>query len=208
MNCRDETTAGANFRRIGQCCCWPGSEHADIDAIKHQLASVNKRTLLVLDNCDDDTTDFSKYFPGGEHITVIMTSRFTENQSYATRFSAERSLRDWANMTGLDPKDGQALVSQIVTEEGQRQRDDAFEKDTAELARVLEFHPLSICIASAVIRDGYTVHEFLSNSETSEQRKSCSFDKCRGARISIACSRSPHPFWKSKSPPKSEQSTV
>ncbi|THC90374.1 hypothetical protein EYZ11_010155 [Aspergillus tanneri] len=54
----------------------------DSKRVKTWLSNTNRRRLLIIDNADDPKSDVSEYFPAGDKICILLTTR---NGAYATR---------------------------------------------------------------------------------------------------------------------------
>ncbi|EGP84317.1 uncharacterized protein MYCGRDRAFT_95627 [Zymoseptoria tritici IPO323] len=127
----------ADFKRIGNLCGWPLDDTDALYGVKDRLASLTTSTLLILDNCDDTETDYSRYIPNG-----------TQGQG--------RKL--FHRLRGLDEESAVKLLldASEVQEPGQDDHEQA-----KQIGFALEFHPLALTIASSLIRSRmYSLEEY------------------------------------------------
>ncbi|KAF2010868.1 hypothetical protein BU24DRAFT_496047 [Aaosphaeria arxii CBS 175.79] len=128
-----------------------GSPVDNIEGVLSVLASAQERWLLILDNADDDKTDFKRYIPSGTRGTLIITSRVSDCSQHST-VPAEslKALEEQPSM--------QLLLKAAQVQEDQWQR---YEKPAQEIVHLLEFHTLALIQAGAYIAKGYCeMHEY------------------------------------------------
>jgi tetratricopeptide (TPR) repeat protein len=109
------------------------------------LANSRRRWLLVLDNADDATFDYSVYLPSGNRGAVIMTSRVPECRKYST-------LEPEA-LEGLE-----LLHSTQLLLKAARLPEDSWSLHTVhaqEIVQLLGSHTLALIQAGAYIAEGY-----------------------------------------------------
>jgi tetratricopeptide (TPR) repeat protein len=109
------------------------------------LANSTRRWLLVLDNADDATFDYSVYLPSGNRGAVIMTSRVPACSKYST-------LEPEA-LEGLE-----LLYSTQLLLKAARLPKDSWSSHTAqaqEIVQLLGSHTLALIQAGAYIAEGY-----------------------------------------------------
>ena len=108
--------------------------------------------LLVIDNADDPSIEYSRYFPAGERGHILVTSRNSDCKIYATIGSYE--FRD------MDKDDAVTLLLKAAL------HSEIDDKDVREVARPLVKIPgylaLAIIQAGAAIRQGIcSIEEYL-----------------------------------------------
>ncbi|SMR61359.1 unnamed protein product [Zymoseptoria tritici ST99CH_3D1] len=148
----------ADFKRIGNLCGWPLDDTDALYGVKDRLASLTTSTLLILDNCDDTETDYSRYIPNGTQVSVILTTRLSDAGKYATVGSQGQGRKLFHRLRGLDEESAVKLLldASEVQEPGQDDHEQA-----KQIGFALEFHPLALTIASSLIRSRmYSLEEY------------------------------------------------
>jgi len=159
VDCESEASARTDFERISQKCGW-SSESA-----KDQLASSEWQSLLVLDNCDDVKTDYSRYIPNGSQVSVILTTRLSDARKYASA-----DLRDTERKKlffRLDGLDTDSAVDLILEASDIEERGPETIRQAIQIANALDFHPLALNAASSLIRSAvYSLVEYADALDT------------------------------------------
>jgi len=159
VDCESEASARTDFERISQKCGW-SSESA-----KDQLASSEWQSLLILDNCDDVKTDYSRYIPNGSQVSVILTTRLSDARKYASA-----DLRDTGRKKlffRLDGLDTDSAVDLILEASDIEERGPETIRQATQIANALDFHPLALNAASSLIRSAvYSLVEYADALDT------------------------------------------
>ncbi|KAM0710568.1 hypothetical protein Q7P35_002239 [Cladosporium inversicolor] len=158
VDCGSEASAQGDFERIGDKCGWSLTDGQALIGVKDQLASSKRPSLLILDNCDDVRTDYSRYIPNGSKVSVIMTTRLSDAKKYASIDPQDAKSRLFVQLKGLDAESAIDLVldASEIEERGQQTSDRA-----RQIATALDCHPLAITIASSLIRSAvYSLEEY------------------------------------------------
>lgn len=157
--------------------------HTDIFQLVHDwLRDVkNGKWLLVLDNVDDANAlslpaagggarslprSFSSYLPQSQHSAVVVTSR--------TKIAALQLVEE-DDILDVEPMDDSAAQSLLQKKLGK----EADETHIAELAKALEFMPLALAQAAALIRrraPRYSVQRYLADFHKSDRKKTSLLD--------------------------------
>jgi tetratricopeptide (TPR) repeat protein len=126
------------------------------------LASHDRQCLLLLDNCDDPTTNFGNYIPSGPQVSVILTTRLSDASKYASLDPQDANRRLCLRLDGLDT----ASAAELILEASQvRGRSDmaaqqAARRQAGHIAEFLDCHPLAIVIASSLLQStAYSLEE-------------------------------------------------
>jgi tetratricopeptide (TPR) repeat protein len=149
----------SDFERIGDKCGWPVTGEQALVGIKDQLASSNRPTLLILDNCDDVGTDYSRYIPNGSKVSVILTTRLSDAKKYASADPQDAKSKLFLRLDGLDAKHAVHLLldASDIQERSQQITDRA-----SQIVAALDHHPLAITVASSLIRSAvYSLDEYV-----------------------------------------------
>ncbi|SMR58378.1 unnamed protein product [Zymoseptoria tritici ST99CH_1E4] len=153
-----EIATRADFKRIGTLCGWPLDDTDTLYGVKDRLASLTTSTLLILDNCDDTETDYSRCIPNGTRVSVILTTRLSDAGKYATVDSQGQPGKLFHRLRGLDEDSAVKLLlnASEVQERGQHAHEQA-----RQIGIALEHHPLALTIASSLIRSRmYSLEEY------------------------------------------------
>lgn len=125
------------------------------------IANLSKPWLLILDNADDPRVDYQRYFPGGPLGVVLLTSRNSVCQQYAS--AQPVALEGLADTEAQDLLLKAARVSlhwHMVTPE-----------EIRAVANLLQSHPLALIQAGAFISCGHcTVGDYPYVYERQRQR--------------------------------------
>jgi tetratricopeptide (TPR) repeat protein len=120
------------------------SVHATEESLR-ALANSRRRWLLVLDNADDTTFDYSAYLPSGNRGAVIMTSRVPSCRKYSTLEPEALEGLELAHSTQLLLKAARLPAASWPSHTAQAQ----------EIVRLLGSHTLALIQAGAYIAEGY-----------------------------------------------------
>lgn len=122
------------------------------DAGMYWLTGLEMPWLLVIDNADDPSIDYSRFFPAGERGHILVTSRNSDCKIHATVGSYE--FRDMAE------DDAVTLLLKAAQHSG---IDDKDVRDVARpIVKTLGYLALAIIQAGAAIRQGIcSVEEYL-----------------------------------------------
>lgn len=149
VDCSSEAAARADFKTIGSLCGWALDESDLLHGVKDQLASLDRPSLLLLDNCDDTTTNFNRYIPNSAQVSVVLTTRLSDADKYASLDPHDTTQRLLLRMDGLDP----ASATQLILEaSATQQQSDETVRHAERIADFLDYHPLAIIIASSLIQ--------------------------------------------------------
>ncbi|KAI4143649.1 MAG: hypothetical protein LQ341_002861 [Variospora aurantia] len=120
------------------------SIHAkSMEEARQGLANVKEPWLLVLDNADDPNVDYQCYFPAGLLGVVLLTSRRSECQRYA-------STRELAiKLEGLPESDARELLLHATDTPQEQWR--TFHDDAQKMVTLLGSSPLALVQAGAYI---------------------------------------------------------
>jgi hypothetical protein len=158
VDCSSEATVRADFKSIASLCGWSVDDADLLCGAKDQLASLDKPTLLILDNCDDPTINFSRYIPGGPQVSVILTTRLSNAGKYASSDPHDVSANLFLRLDGLD---AEAAIDLILKASEVRERDVKSTQQARHIADVLDHHPLALVIASSLIQSTtYSLEEY------------------------------------------------
>jgi tetratricopeptide (TPR) repeat protein len=139
-------------------CGWSADDADVCCGARDQLASLDEITLLILDNCDDPRTNFSRYIPNSPRISVILTTRLFDAGKYATPDLQHYSRKHFLRLTGLDEESAVALV--LEASEVQ-ECDVKSDQQARHIAEVLDYHPLALVVASSLIQSTtYSLEEY------------------------------------------------
>jgi hypothetical protein len=158
VDCGSEASAQGDFERIGDKCGWSLAGGQALAGIKDQLASSPRPSLLILDNCDDVGTDYSRYIPNGSKASVILTTRLSDAKKYASVDPQDASSRLFVQLKGLDADSAVKLVldASEIDERSQQITDQA-----RQIVAALDCHPLAITVASSLVRSAvYSLEEY------------------------------------------------
>ncbi|TIA15952.1 purine and uridine phosphorylase [Aureobasidium pullulans] len=120
----------------------PTLSDTSVKAVLQWLVSRKESWLLILDNCDDSATDFSKYLPsrGG---SVIITTRLSECRAYGSY----ETIDDLGQQASV-----QLLLDTCGVKQDHRQ---AQEYHAAAVVSLLGNHALALVHAGAYVEKGY-----------------------------------------------------
>ncbi|KAF7195379.1 hypothetical protein HII31_03271 [Pseudocercospora fuligena] len=146
-------TANSGYASIAEECGWTLSrKETSIRDVTYQLSKQKQNWLLIMDNCDKSSIDYSIYRPGGDHGAIIITTRQPE---VAERYAEENS----EEIFGLDEESAVYLLlkaSRLPKEVPIQQRNAAI-----EIARQLSCHSLAVTVAASMLRKGrYGLEEY------------------------------------------------
>jgi tetratricopeptide (TPR) repeat protein len=158
VDCSSAATVRADFKSIATLCGWYIDDADPFCGAKDQLANLDKSTLLILDNCDDPSTDFSRYIPNSLKVSVILTTRLSDAEKYASSdpydVSANLSLQ-------LDGLDAESAIEVFLKTSGVQGSDVRSSQQARHIAHALEYHPLALVIASSLVRSTtYSLEEY------------------------------------------------
>jgi tetratricopeptide (TPR) repeat protein len=139
-------------------CGW-SVDDADICwGAKDRLASFDKNTLLILDNCDDPRTNYSRYIPNSPRVSVVLTTRLSDARKYASYDPHDMSTSLFLRLDGLDADSATVLV--LKASEVQ-EPDVKSTQQARNIADVLDHHPLALVVASSLIQSTtYSLEEY------------------------------------------------
>jgi hypothetical protein len=109
------------------------------------LATTQHPWLLVLDNADNPSVDYQRYFPTGSSGMVMLTSRNERCKRYATQ---RHILLD-----GLPDAEACELLLSAADVPG-RQRQ-TFQDDAQAITALLQSHPLALILAGSYVSRGH-----------------------------------------------------
>jgi tetratricopeptide (TPR) repeat protein len=159
VDCGSEASAQGDFERIGDKCGWSLTGGQALVGVKDQLASSKRPSLVILDNCDDVRTDYSRYIPNGSKASVVLTTRLSDAKKYASVDPQDAKSRLFVQLKGLDADSAVKLVldASEIDERSQQITDQA-----RQIVTALDCHPLAITIASSLIRSAvYSLKEYV-----------------------------------------------
>lgn len=138
-----------------------GSSAENFTEARQVLADTNNSWLLILDNADDPTFDYQRFFPNGDRGAVIMTSRNPECAKYSTVGSAI--------LEHLSPEHStQLLLKAANVPEVQWSAHDEHVKAILDL---VQSHTLALIQAGAYVAQGHcTLGQFPSVYERQRSR--------------------------------------
>lgn len=108
-----------------------------------RLANSSRRTLLVLDNCDDAKTDYGKLIPYGEKVTVVVTSRLARARTHASTS---------ADLVHLERLDNEAAKDLLIEACGLSINDAANKKLAEGVVTLLDAHPFALRAAGNLMQ--------------------------------------------------------
>ena len=150
VDCSSEATARADFKSFGNLCGWAPDESDSLHGVKDQLASLDERALLLLDNCDDTKTNFSRYIPTSARVSVVLTTRLSDADEYASLDTQDVKPKLFVRMNGLDPASATELI--LGASRTQEQGEDIV-RHAKQIATALDYHPLAIVVATSLIKN-------------------------------------------------------
>lgn len=139
INASTEEEAKRGFATIASKCELPDTS---LDSVLYWLGNTDHSWLLILDNCDDSTIDYSQYLPPTQRGSVIITTRLTDYAKYYKTFNTDDM--------GLDDATELLLKSCGVLEKDWQSERSSAKKVTELLGQ----HALAIFHAGAYIRNG------------------------------------------------------
>ncbi|KAK5746479.1 hypothetical protein LTR17_000859 [Elasticomyces elasticus] len=151
IDCSSDTAARADFRRISNLYAWGLADDEVIDGVKDRLASSSTPSLLVLDNCDDGSIDYSRYIPSGDQVNVVLTTRLADAGKYASRDSQNKNNKLFKRMEGLDVSSAVELLLDVSETQ---EHDGRALKEATRIVTAVGFHPLAITVAGSLIQGG------------------------------------------------------
>ncbi len=127
------------------------------DAGMYWLTGLEMPWLLVIDNADDPSIDYSRFFPAGERGHILVTSRNSDCKIHATVGSYE--------FGDMDEDDSITLLLKAAQHSGIDDRD---VRDIARpIVKTLGYLALAIIQAGAAIRQGIcSIEEYLDTFAT------------------------------------------
>ncbi|KAF1919273.1 hypothetical protein BDU57DRAFT_491459 [Ampelomyces quisqualis] len=138
----NESTAHNGFMAIAKALRSP---EKTIEELLLVLASTTKPWLLILDNADDPTLDYTAYFPRGKRGALIMTSRIAEYSKYSTVPSEALEGLDLTLSTRLLLKAAHVPKAAWPSQT----------KEAENVANLLGSHTLALIQAGAYIAGGH-----------------------------------------------------
>jgi tetratricopeptide (TPR) repeat protein len=131
---------------------------------RDQLASLDENTLLILDNCDEPTINFSRYIPSSPQVSVILITRLSDTRKYASPDLQHVSGKQFLPIDGLDPESAVALILEASEIQG---RDTESIRQARHIANALDHHPLALVVASSLIQTStYSLKEYAASLAT------------------------------------------
>ncbi|PCG92612.1 NB-ARC [Penicillium occitanis (nom. inval.)] len=112
---------------------------------RQSLANQKEPWLLVLDNADNPDVDYQQYFPSNTSGVVILTSRNSDCQQYATA--------KWIKLEGLPDVKACELLLQAARVP--RESHITLEHDASIVVNLLRSHPLAIIQAGSYVSRGH-----------------------------------------------------
>jgi len=116
--------------------------------------------LLILDNCDDVGTDYSRYIPNGSKVSVILTTRLSDAKKYASADSRDTRSKLFLQLQGLDER---SAVDLVLDASDIQERSQQTEYQARQIGIALQFHPLAIIVASSLIQSAvYSLEKYVN----------------------------------------------
>ena len=118
----------------------------ELKDVLQDLANLKESWLLILDNADDPSIDYQKYFPSGSWGVVILTTRNEQCHRHAPR--------SYITLEGLSDIEAQSLLfdtAQIVDGQHGNTKDDA-----QAVSKLLGSHPLALIQAGTYVACGHS----------------------------------------------------
>ncbi|TLD26576.1 hypothetical protein PspLS_04347 [Pyricularia sp. CBS 133598] len=143
-------SAKSSFSQVSSHLGMPASAGEDpVEKALHLLANIRpgRRWLLILDNADEEKTDYHRYIPSGSQGAILVTSRLRDCQDLST--AGYHELQD------LDEADCVELL--LNAAHIQPSTDGGGEEDVQAAKRVIQLlgsHTLALVHAGAYIRKG------------------------------------------------------
>jgi tetratricopeptide (TPR) repeat protein len=126
--------------------------------VRDQLASHDQQSLLILDNCDDPSTNFGLYVPSGPQVSVVLTTRLSNASRYASPDPQDIGHNLYYRMDGLDKSSATKLILQAS---GVHSPSGSAIRQAEQIASALEYHPLAIVVASSLVQStAYSLDEY------------------------------------------------
>lgn len=142
-------------------------EHAqNLEEALHVLGIISQTWLLILDNADDLTVDYSQFFPPGSGGIVVMTSR---NFDCGWAYGCDH----WEQLESLDQPDATSLLLQAANIAESLSMRTAAEK----VVQTLGNHTLAIILAGSYIARGHCGLEQYQGVYESHWRRAMSYSK-------------------------------
>jgi tetratricopeptide (TPR) repeat protein len=158
VDCSSEATARADFQSIGNLWGWDLDESNFLHGVKDRLASLDRPCLLLLDNCDGTKTNFNRYIPNNARVSVVLTTRLSDADKYASLDTQNMAPKLFVRMDGLDPA---SAIQLILGASGTQERSDDTIRHAEHIADVLDYHPLAIIVACSLIKSNvYSVRTY------------------------------------------------
>jgi tetratricopeptide (TPR) repeat protein len=159
VDCGSEASAQGDFERIGKKCGWPSASGHVLVGVKDQLASSNRPMLLILDNCDNVGTDYSRYIPNGSKVSVVLTTRLSDAKKYASADPRDAKSTLFIKLDGLDAG---SAVHLLLDASDIEKRSQQITDRASQIVTALDHHPLAITVASSLIRSAvYSLDEYV-----------------------------------------------
>ena len=125
------------------------------------LANTKKKWLLILDNADDPFIDYRRFFPSGQHGTVIIISRVADCIQYQTIGAVK-----------IEALSNSALIELLMKSSSLPMTEHQSSQSEADhIIRTLGFHTLAVIQAGAYVRTGLCrLDEYVELYEQHPQR--------------------------------------
>ncbi|KAK5728214.1 hypothetical protein LTR17_012119 [Elasticomyces elasticus] len=150
VDCSSDTAARADFKRISDRFGWEVVDAEIIDGVRDLLGSSSTPSLLILDNCDNESVDYNRYIPGGSQVSVVLTTRLADAGKYASRDLQSINSKHLLRLEGLDVSSAIALLLDVSLTQ---QRDGQAVKEATRIVTAVGFHPLAITVAGSLIQN-------------------------------------------------------
>ena len=158
VDCSSEATARTDFKIIGNLSRWAVDESDSLCGAKDQLASHDKSSLLLLDNCDDTKTNFSCYIPNSSRVSVVLTTRLSDTDKYASLDTQDSKSKLFLRMDGLDPASATRLV---LGASGTQEPSSETIRHAHQITDALDYHPLAIVAACSLLKSNvYSIKKY------------------------------------------------
>ncbi|KUL83171.1 hypothetical protein ZTR_10123 [Talaromyces verruculosus] len=129
------------------------------------LANRNGPWLLILDNADDPEVDYQQYLPTGTSGTVILTSRNTNYQQYATA--------KWVNLESLPNEEACELLLRAARVP--RDRYQMLNEDASSVVDLLGSHPLALIQAGSYVSRGHCTLKIYAETFNQHRKRLLTF---------------------------------
>lgn len=141
IDCSTSESIEDDVARLAKRSGW--QQDTTVKDIVDRLANSNRRTLLVLDNCDDANNDYGKLIPHREKVSVVMTSRLTRSRTHASTS---------ADLVHLERLDNEAAKDLLIEACGLSLKDAGNRRLAEGVVTLLDAHPFALRAAGNLVR--------------------------------------------------------